>query len=549
MKLRRALLVIVPLVAYALAPASGFVWDDHHTIEHGRLIGSLRNVPALFSHDTMYNSDAGKFARRTTVDTYRPLTMTTLFVDRALYGLGAAGYHVTSVLIHVACVLLTFAVARAIGVGETGALVGALLFAAHPAISEGVHWINGRSDPLCVMFFLLALLAWLRNRSVLCAIAILASTLCKETAFVLAPAALLLWPRRSQPRSIARALAPWLVGGGIGLALRLLALHRAAVAAGPPHLAYAIPRLPLVWLDGLLALLLPTAQAPPSLFERYQTISPVRFGLALAVVGALLALVVRAYRRQRLIAPAYFAASLLLSLAPIALLAADEGWFGWGRYLYPAAPMLGLAVGELLDRARERLRPQMARALTLGAGVLIALCAAETLAAARDWRDDRAFATAIVGDHPESSAGWSELAVVELHDGHAQRAAELASRAVEIAPRNGRAWSRLASALMSIGRRADAFAAAERALALDPTDVNARYVRAIRLLGEHQQPEAAQLLLYAIAAEPDQEGPWHTLEQAARHLGPSSAFVQTARALLAQPAYAAIAPRARTLLP
>jgi protein O-mannosyl-transferase len=547
-KRARALLVLAPLFAYALAPWSGFVWDDHHTIEKGRLIGSLANVPRLYVHDTMFNSDAGAFAQGATVDTYRPLTMTTLFVDRAVYGVRAAGFHVTSVLVHLICVLLAFAVARAIGVEESWALFGALLFAAHPAISEAVHWINGRSDPLCTLFFLAAVLAWLRGRGVACALAFFAATLCKETAFVLAPAALVLWSRRSRMQPIVPSLAPWLIGGTLGLALRLLALHRVAVAAGPSHVGYAIVRLPLVWLDGVIALVLPTAQMPPSLFERYQRVAPARMAVALVVITALIVLAVRTYRRN-LRAPAWFVASALASLAPIALLTADEGWFGWGRYLYPAAPMLGVAVGELGQRARASLRPRVQRALAIGAGVLVALCAVQTLAAARDWRDDRAFATAIIADHPESSSGWSELAVVELRDGHPQRAAELATRAVEIAPRNSRAWSRLATALMSTDRRADAFVAARRALALDPRDVNARYVRAIELLGQRKEAEAAQALVAAIAREPEQDGPWSTLVEAARHLGPTSPFVSTVRALAADPAYAPIATRLRAALP
>jgi Flp pilus assembly protein TadD len=547
-KRARALLVVAPLVAYALAPWSGFVWDDHHTIEHGQLIGSLANVPKLFAHDTMFNSDAGKFAQHATVDTYRPLSMTSLFVDRAIYGVHAAGFHVTSVLLHVACVLLAFAVARAIGVRERWAIAGALVFAVHPAISEAVHWINGRSDPLCVAFFLVAVLCWLRGRGVACALAFFAATLCKETAFVLVPPALVLWSRRSRAQALGPSLLPWLAGGALGLALRLVVLHRAAVAAGPSHLGYALRRLPLVWLDAVTALLLPSAQMPPSLFERYRHIAPLRMTVALLVVAALVALALRTYRRD-LRAPAWFVGSLFASMAPIALLAADEGWFGWGRYLYPSAPMLGIAVAEVGQRTFAELRAPIRRGLAVAGAILVVLCAAQTLAATRDWRDDRAFASAIIADHPESSSGWSELALVELHDGNPQRAVDLAGRAVEIAPTNRRAWSHLASALMSAGRRPEAFLAARRLLALDPEDANGRYIRAIELLGERNEAAAATMLVGAIAREPAQDGPWNTLVEAARHLGPTSAFSSTVRALAADPANAPIAARLRAAAP
>ena len=77
-RLRVLLLLVAPLAAYATAPWSGFVWDDHKVIEHGRLIGSLRNLPVLFGHDAMYNSDGGRFEARAAIDTYRPLTLSTI---------------------------------------------------------------------------------------------------------------------------------------------------------------------------------------------------------------------------------------------------------------------------------------------------------------------------------------------------------------------------------------------------------------------------------------------------------------------------------------
>src|SRR5581483_3411649 len=242
-------------------------------------------------------------------------------------------------------------------------------------------------------------------------------------------------------------------------------------------------------------------------------------------------------------------ASFFGALAPVALLTYDDGWFGWGRYLYPATPALALALGEaLVDGALPRLRPSL-RQIAAGAFALaIALCAAQTFAAGRDWRDDRAFAAALIADHPTSPHGWFELGVVEDHAGHAERALELAQKSLELAPRNHRAWSLAAGALMRLGRRADAFEAARRALALDAHDAGAEYIQSIALLGERREPEAAALLLDAIAGDPAQDGPWATLHQAAVHLGPSSSFVTAARAALTDPRYAAIAPRALAAL-
>jgi tetratricopeptide (TPR) repeat protein len=543
-RLRAALLVVVPLAAYALAPRGGFIWDDHKSIEHGRLIGSLRHVPALFTHDTMFNSDGGAFQSRAAVDTYRPLTMTTFFVEHALWGARPLGYHVTGVLLHLACVLVLYRVGRRLALAEWAATAGALAFAAHPALGEAVYWINGRSDPLCVLCFLLALWAWLDGRALACAAAMLAATLAKETAFVLAPPIVLLLARREIREPWWRALAPWAAGGALGLALRLLALSHTAAGAGAGHARYALARLPAVWLDALRSLAVPTAEMPASLFARYR-----HPGAAWTIVSAIvLALAIAlAVRARRSLFP-WALATFLLTTAPIALLTFDEGWFGWGRYLYPAAPALALAFGEALLGALARLRPSL-RQIAAGASfAALAVCAGQTFAAARDWRDDEAFARAMIADHPDSAPGWDQLAVVLLERGRAAGALDAAEHAIALEPGRARHLTHAASALMALGRRAEAFDAARRALELDRDDPHAQYLAAIGLLGAHQETRAAELLLDAIAGDPTQDGPWTTLGQAAAHLGPSSELVLALRRLLAEPRYAAIAPRALSIL-
>ncbi len=516
----RILLALAALAAYASALASGFVWDDHKAIEHGRLIASLRNLPALFSHDTMFNSDGGAFSRVAQVDTYRPLTMTTFFVERALFGLRAWAFHLDSLLLHLACVLLLYSVGRRL-MSERAALWGALLFAVHPAISEAVHWIDGRSDPLCVLFFLLALGAWLDGKWLPVVAAVLAATLCKETAFVLIPPIIFLGRRR---------LWPWALGGALGLICRLSALGHPAVSAGGRQLRYALARLPLVWLDGLISLVVPVGKVPPSLFERYQHPSMAWTVVALLVVAALVA--VALWRRGLW---GWAIGTYLCAMAPVALLTFDEGWYGWGRYLYPAVPSLALALARAAEAPLGRVR-----LASLGVGVVTAAMAVSTFLCGRDWHDDHAFAQAMAVDHPESSMGWSELAAVELREERPAEALADAEHALTLAPRNFRHWSRAASALMKLDRRPEAYRAAARALELEPNDANARYVSAIRLLGERRESDAAAMLLEALRLEPEQEGPWQTLRQALDHLGPSSLFAQTIQAAATDPRYAAI---------
>jgi hypothetical protein len=259
-------LVVATLAVYSSAARSGFVSDDHQVIERGRLIGRVANIPQLFTHNAMWNSDGGAFAKEATVDTYRPLTLATFFIERAMFGIKPGPYHLVSVFIHLVNVLLLFALGGRLGLSRLAAAAGALLFAVHPAISEAVHWVNGRSDPLCLLFFLAGVfnwLAWLKRpeghgygRMAAVAWLALLATLCKETAFLLAPPLFLLaFHFGARRRALVFAFLPWALGLGAGLLLRLFALRGAAISGGADHLAYAFSRAPLIFRDGMLSFL------------------------------------------------------------------------------------------------------------------------------------------------------------------------------------------------------------------------------------------------------------------------------------------------------
>jgi tetratricopeptide (TPR) repeat protein len=544
-RLRLALLALVPLVAYASALFSGFVWDDHQSLEHGLLIGSLRNLPALFSHDTMFNSFGAGYAARALVDTYRPLTMATFLVEHALFGLRPALYHLDSVLLHVANVLCAYAVGRRLRLSPNAALAAALVFAVHPAISEAVHWINGRSDPMCLLFFQLALFAWLDRRPVAAALAIFAATLCKETAFLLVPPVALLVGYLPPPRRrLGVELWPWAAGGALGAACRLWALGHAAT--GPARqLPSVLRRLPPLWLDGLSSLALPAAKMPPSLFQRYQHVSPGWLLASIAVVALLGAAAVFRLRRGHPLG-AWALATLCATLAPIALLTVDEGWNGWGRYLYAAAMPCALAcAGALVDGVIDgeigRARPHVRRWATAAFSIGVAALAIETCAGGRDWRDDHAFGAAMVADHPDSAFGWSELAAAEFNAGQTEDALAHARRAIALAPQLNRPWSISGRALLRLGRRGEAYAAARRAVELLPEDNDGHLVVAIGLVEERREAEGARELLEAIRIDPSRPGPWATLREAITKLGRESQLARQVAALAEDPRYAAFA--------
>ena len=93
---------------------------------------------------------------------WHPLTLLSHMLDCQIFGLVPAGHHLTSLLLHLANVLLLFEVLRRI----TGALwrsaAVAALFAVHPLHVESVAWVAERKDVLSAFFWILAMSGYAR---------------------------------------------------------------------------------------------------------------------------------------------------------------------------------------------------------------------------------------------------------------------------------------------------------------------------------------------------------------------------------------------------
>jgi Flp pilus assembly protein TadD len=102
------------------------------------------------------------FLARPQANTWHPLTSLSHMLDVQLFGLNPAAHHATSVLIHVAnVVLLAIVLARLTGAWWRS-LLAAALFGLHPLRVESVAWISERKDVLSALFFVLTLGAYHR---------------------------------------------------------------------------------------------------------------------------------------------------------------------------------------------------------------------------------------------------------------------------------------------------------------------------------------------------------------------------------------------------
>jgi hypothetical protein len=94
---------------------------------------------------------------------WHPLTWLSHMADVRLFGLNPRGHHAVNLLLHAAnSVLLLILFTRMTGALWRSAFV-ALLFALHPAHVESVAWVAERKDVLSTLFWLLAMLAYVRS--------------------------------------------------------------------------------------------------------------------------------------------------------------------------------------------------------------------------------------------------------------------------------------------------------------------------------------------------------------------------------------------------
>ncbi|HEV3073698.1 MAG TPA: tetratricopeptide repeat protein [Thermoanaerobaculia bacterium] len=483
---------------------------------------------------------------------WHPLTLVSHMLDVQLYGLDPEGHHLTSLLLHLANVLLLFTVLHRMTGRPLRSAAVAALFAVHPLRVESVAWVAGRKDLLSGLFWMLALAAYLRyvrapsaGRYLLVAAAFAASLTAKATAVTL-PAVLLLldfWPLdrwRGQPQALSRRRALWLAAEKLPLfclsaAAGVIAVH---VAAGPvasgstAPLAMRAANALTSYVAYLGKTLDPRRLAVFYPFEAVPAGRGVAAALALAGITALATLgalgapaasvapaapgapampAVPAGRAPRR-APYLLVGWLwyLVTLAPV-IGVVQAGWQGMAdRYTY--LPSIGLflaAVWGAADLAglAERWRPL--RRLRRGAWLVRGTAAA---AAALVLLGLTAVTRRQCGTWVDSFTLFSHaLEIEESYVAHTNVAEELRARgdraaslahyraAVRLAPRSPQAHAALGNALRAWGQPAAALQPLRAALALDPTDERARLILAMAL-DDLGQPDLAIVELRRVLA-------------------------------------------------
>jgi tetratricopeptide (TPR) repeat protein len=451
---------------------AGFIWDDDLVVTTNPVIVGPLGLSEIW---TTSHADIC------------PFTLTTFWIEHALWGLAPAPYHVVNVLFHGGCAVVLWRVLRALRV--PGAWLGAALWALHPVEVQSAAWIAEMKNTESGLFFLLAILFFLRwmkarddgtrgdgNYALTLLFAALA--MASKSSTVILPVVLCLcawWMEgRWQWRNLARFAPVFLMSVAAGvLSLWTQGLQLAAsvdpqwVRTWPERIAAAGDAIwfylgKLVWPDPLIFM-----------YPRWQ-IDAAQWTSYLPLLAVIFVAVVLWLGRESWSRPWFFVfAYLVVALFP-ALGLADNYIFRYSlvfdhfQYLASMGPLalLGAAIYLSANFETPWLRPGLC-------ALVLLILAALSWQQAGIYKNSETLWTDTLTKNPTCWAGYYNLGNAFSHQGKISDALAQFQKSVEINPRYAKAHNNLGIALARLGHLDDGMAEFQKALEISPNDPDA----------------------------------------------------------------------------
>lgn len=484
----RALFLIIAttVLAYANSLGGAFVFDDTKQIVGNPALRSWGNVLRAFTTD-FWSFERGTLTKDIPPPYYRPLFTAYLTLNYKLFGLWEPGWHLMNLLVHTGATVAVFFLIKRLCGDRLIATLAALVFGLHPAHVESVSWISGIPDPLAALFYVPALIWYVRYRTegdkkflIASVIAYGLSALCKETPLVL-PLVFIAWEltrtRARQTfsalgREIILPLIPYGVMAGAYLALRFAVLGRISwkhpLMAQVPDSAIWMT-VPYFFVSYLRHLVAPFYLSLMYGTSFVTTAGDPRFLLLLALIAAL-AILLWAYRKK-VSARIWIALALIVApLLPVLNLKVFHyEYILQDRYLY--LPSIGFCyLIAILVFQLSRRHQQLATAVAV---LIIVAFGASTFAQNRVWHDAVALWRRAIYYSPNSWSAHYNLGLAYLNLKQNQAAVDELVEARRLNPREPMVLNNLALAHASEGDTLRAIEIVKEALRLDPTLIEA----------------------------------------------------------------------------
>src|SRR5881296_868090 len=515
------LIALVTVAAFLPALQNQFVsWDDDENFLDNPHYRGLGWSPLRW----MWTTHQGH---------YIPLTWMTLGLDYLLWGMNPFGYHLTSLLLHAANAVAFFFVVRRIlkralpSPSERGhalavsAGFAALVFAIHPLRAESVAWVTERRDVLSGLFYLSAILVYLRacERGARgrgwywLSVAVFVCALLSKSMVVNLPVVLLIldvYPLRrlggfvgwwSEPaRRIYVEKIPFVLLAAAASAIAVMAQSSVHAAASLAQLS--LPGRLVVSAYGLgfylWKMVVPVNLSP--LYELPRTMDPVAppFILSYALVLAITAIVL-ALRRP---VPGLLAAWLayVVVLSPVLGILQSGPQIAADRYTYLAGLGWASLAGAGLLSTWRRWPPFVLTGLAV---VLLSGLGTLTWNQVEVWHDSEKLWTHALAIDPKTSMAQFGLGRVRADQGKPAEAIEHYRQALNIKPDYGAAHYNWGVVLGQQGKPAEAIEHYRLALQMRPNSAEAHNNWGLALADQGKLAEAMEHYRQALEIKPD----------------------------------------------
>ena len=496
-----AALCLMVIVSYLPAMLwGGFVWDDNLCIK----VDPVRDVSGLqqiwFSPSAIEEEDH-----------YWPLVYTTFWLEHKLWGFAPTGYHIVNVLLHLVNVLLLWHLLRRLAV--PGAWVVAAVFAVHPLHVESVAWIIERKDVLSGLFYLGAMLTWMRfveqpnSRSYVWSLVLYVAGLLSKSIVVTLPAALLIWHWWKQGRVISTDLLRSVPFFAVGLVIVLgdLSFYRSGTTTS---FDYSLVERTLIAARALWfyagKLLWPSELAV--IYPRWDigVADPLAWGYLVAAV----ALVVALWHFRSRIGRGPLAGVLFFAVTVSPVLGfVDYGYMNYAfvadRFQYLAGIGVMAAIIGAIAYGVGRL-PDLWQKGALGIAVVtIVVLGLLTWRQANIWQDEETLNRHIIELNPQARNAHRHLAKALSNQGRYEEALDPARVAVEQRPEYYKAHVTLGLIFVELSRFEEAETHLRRAVELNPEVHSTRLKLSDVLYNQGRYEEALDVARTAVDQRPD----------------------------------------------
>ncbi len=524
-----AALCLLVAVSYFPALSAGFVWDDELILPHARPLHTWSGLAQIWFTPSALAQYEGH---------YWPLLYTTFWLEHKLWGLAPLGYHLVNLLLHTGVVLLLWRLLRRLGV--PGAWFAAAVFAVHPLHVESVAWVIGRKDILATLFYLSAVLAYIRFTEMrrrgqrrgyyFLAVALFVLGLLSKSTIITLPVALLLWHWWRHGRvtlaDFSRTLPFFLVGFGIALADYVYYANNEQIS-----FAYTLLERGLIAARALGfyagKLLWPTGLA--GVYPRWEP--GIGDALAWGCAAGCAAVVAVLWRRRRQLGRGPLAGVLFFAvvLSP-ALGFVDFGYMQFSfvadRYQYLAGIGLIAVVAAAASRACQRglgalpahrTRPAQLAIGAAGAAIL-AVAGLLTWNQAGLYRDPGTFFTHVIAHNPQARSAHHNLANYLQAEGRYAEAHAAFQTALELRPDDPQLLNSIGTLLSNQDRHEEALARYREALRLNPQYTTAMRNVAVVWMKQGRYAEGLAAVQQVIARYPDDAQAQHLAGYGLFHL-------------------------------